>query len=92
VVEIQEDAAIGAPDHREGGAQLVAAVAAQRAEHVPGEALGVKPDEDGLPAFELATRERDDLVAVEAEHADAEIAPAGRQPCAGAGGVCGRVD
>src|SRR5439155_12510316 len=85
VVEVEEDAALGAPDHREGGAQLVAAVAAQRAEHVAGEALGVEADEDGFGPVELASRERDDLRAVESEHADAEVAPARREQGIGAG-------
>src|SRR5439155_1158917 len=61
VVEVEEDAALGAPDHREGGAQLVAAVAAQRAEHVAGEALGVEADEDGFGPVERASCVRDDL-------------------------------
>src|SRR5207249_7648229 len=85
VIEIEEDAALGAADHREGGAQLVAAVTAERAEHVPGEALGVEADENGLGSVEVAPRERDDLGAVESEHADAEVAPACGQRSVGAG-------
>src|SRR5207248_10639980 len=92
VVEIEEDAALGAPDHREGGAQLVAAVAAQRAEHVPGEALGVEADENRFGPVELAPRERDDLGAVETEHADTEVAPARRERGIGAGGTGGWGD
>src|SRR6202035_2682185 len=68
----------------------VAAVAAERAEHVPGEALGVEADEDGFGAADDATHERDDLGAVEAENADAEVAPARRQRRVGAGDFGGR--
>src|SRR5205814_6100800 len=74
VVEVQKDAAVGGADHREGGAELIPAVAAERAQYVAGETFGVKADEDGLRAVELTTRERDDLRAVEPEHADAEVA------------------
>ena len=45
--------------------ELHAAVAAQRAEHVAGEALGVHADEDVLAVADLAPHERDVLRAVE---------------------------
>src|SRR5207247_4550210 len=91
VVEIKEDAPLGAADHRERGAQLVAAVAAQRAEQVPGEAFGVEADEDRLATLDFASRERDDLGAVETEDADPKVAPASRQRGGGAGGIGRRL-
>ena len=45
--------------------ELGAAVAAQRAEHVAGEALGVHPDEHVVLALHRALDERDVLLAVE---------------------------
>src|SRR5207248_1083366 len=67
VVEIEENPAVGGADHRQGGAQLIPAVAAERAENVAGETFRMKADKDGFGAVELATRERDDLGAVETE-------------------------
>src|SRR5207245_1066206 len=92
VVEIEEDPAVRGADHGEGRAQLIAAVAAQRAEHVPGEAFGVEADKDRFAVVDLASREGNDLGAVETEDADAEIAPARRQRGVGAGYFGGRVD
>ena len=56
--------------------ELQAAVAAHRAEHVAGEALGVHADEHVLLARDLAAHERDVLGAVEQrlEHVGGEVA------------------
>ena len=48
---------------RRASSELLAAVAAQRVEHVAGETLGVDTDEDVLSTFELAAHERDVLLA-----------------------------
>ena len=45
------------------GVQLRAAVAAQRAEHVAGQALGVHPDEHVLAVTDVAVDQRDQLAA-----------------------------
>ena len=58
-VEHHAAALLGDPAQR--GLQLGAAVAAQRAEHVAGQALGVHPDQHVLAVAEVAVDERDVL-------------------------------
>ena len=63
--QVDQDAAALLLDQVERGVQLRAAVAAQRAEHVAGQALGVHADEDVLGAGHVAHDEREVLLVVE---------------------------
>ena len=80
--EVHDDALALGRDLAERGVELHAAVAAQRAEHVAGEALGVDPDEHVLLARDLAADERDvlDVVEERAEHVGGEVAVLRRDP------------
>ena len=62
-VDDHAEALLGDAPH--GRVQLRAAVAAQRAEHVAGEALAVDPDEHVVLALHRARDEREVLLAVE---------------------------
>ena len=52
--EVEQHAAIGAPEPLEGHLELVAAVALERAEDLAGEALGVDPHQDAAVATPVA--------------------------------------
>src|SRR5436305_736736 len=62
--EVEHDPAALGGDRRHGLVQLRAAVAAQRAEHVPGQALGVQPGQHAL-AVDIAEDQRHVLGAVD---------------------------
>jgi hypothetical protein len=57
--DVQDDAAVLLTDPLERGVELVTAVAPQRPEHVPGQALRVHAHEDRLAVADLAPDERD---------------------------------
>ena len=78
--DVEHDAAALPADRLDRGVELRSAVAAQRAEDVAGEALGVHADEHVLTVAEVAGDEREVLAAVEqAAVADgAELAVLGR--------------
>src|SRR5260221_6584972 len=78
---IEKDAAPLRLDLRERLLELLAAVAAQRVEHIAGEALGVDAHEDVLCAVDLAHHEREMRLAGEllAERDPGELAVLGRQ-------------
>ncbi len=82
LAEIQQHAAALALDHRQRRLELLAAVAAQRMEHVAGQALGVHADEHVVGALDLALDERDVVLVVDQRAvADGhELAERGRQP------------
>ena len=63
--EVEEHAAALLLDHRQRRLELLAAVAAERVEHVAGEALGVHADEHVLGAGHLALDERDVVLVVD---------------------------
>ena len=78
--EVHDDAPALGGDPLERAVELHAAVAAHRAEHVAGEALGVHADEHVVGAGDLAAHEREVLDAVEQalEHVGGEVAVARR--------------
>src|SRR5665213_2745280 len=66
--DVQHDASAFGRDRRHRGVQLRTAIAAQRAEHITGQALGVRTYEDVLAVVssaDLTHDERDHLGAVE---------------------------
>ena len=79
---VEHDAAALVGDRGERRVELRTAVAAQRAEHVAGQALGVHPDQHVLAVADVAADERDVLApSISAAVADgAELAVRGRQP------------
>jgi len=79
MTEVQDDAATGARDGLERLLQLLATVAAERAEGVAGEALRVEADEHRLRPAQDAARDRNDLGASRPEDPYAEIARTGRE-------------
>ena len=79
MTEVQDDAAAGARDGLERLLQLLATVAAERAEGVAGEALRVEADEHRLRPAQDAARDRNDLGASRPEDPYAEIARTGRE-------------
>ena len=80
VAQVEEHATVGAADLLESSLQLFAAVAAQGAERLAGQALGMETYEDGLVSRDVAVHERDDLGRVtEAEDVDLELAVPRRQ-------------
>ena len=75
VAEVEEHAAVGAPHLLEAGFELLAAVAAERAERLTGQAFGMKPHEHRLITGDLAVDEGDHLgLVAETEDVDLEIA------------------
>ena len=76
VTQVEDDAALLARDRLERRLQLLAAVAAQRAEHVAGQTLGVQANERRASARERPARDGDDLGAGRPVDPDAEIAEA----------------
>ena len=82
--EVEQDPLSLALDHRKGGGELLAAVAAQRVEDVAGEALGVHAHEHvGLPG-DVALDERDVVLLVdERAVADGLELPEGRRQAGG---------
>src|SRR6185437_13958662 len=83
LIEIYDDTAPFRLDHRHRSVQLPAAIAAQRVEHVPGEALGVHSDEHARLAQYVSMYECDVLVLIDviAIADDAPLAVIGRKPC-----------
>ena len=81
-LDVQDDAAALLGDAPQRGVQLRAAVAAERAEHVAGQALGVHADEDVRAVADLARDERDVLGVVDlaAVAEGGEVAELGGQP------------
>ena len=75
---VEHDAAALGGDRGQRGVQLRPAVAAQRAEHVAGQALGVHPDQHVLAVAEVAVDQRDVLGVVEV---GARSRPRGTSPC-----------
>ena len=77
--QVDDDAEALVGDQLHGRVELHAAVAAQRAEHVAGEALAVHPHEHVVLALHRALHQRDVLLAVEQRlvHVAGEVAPLG---------------
>ncbi len=80
--EVDDHAHALVGDQLHGRVELHAAVAAQRPEHVAGEALAVHPDQHVLLALQVALDQRHVLLAVEhaLEHVGGEVAPLGGDP------------
>jgi len=79
VPQVEHRSTVGLADEREGAVQLLAAVAAQRAEGIAGKTLGVQPDKHGSLATQVAAGEHDHLGRAVAHDADPEVARSGRQ-------------
>src|SRR5438477_5404665 len=81
LAEIEEQAARHRGQPAQGRLELVAAIAAQGARHVAGQALGVEPGGDVVVANDVAVDQRDVLLAVPVvpERDDPEAPEAGRK-------------
>jgi hypothetical protein len=81
LAQVEHDALFHLADHFQRGFELVAAVAAQRTHHVPGQAFGVQAHGDVFPADDFALDDGDVFffIAVVPESHDVEITITGGQ-------------